>query len=434
MKPEVRYFDVYPKVVPVGREAEINIKPLFKHVRFGEAQTLNVEYLCCNSMQPDGNYAPVENFAGVPFRLENGTLAVKLFFPGESEYCIRVSVQRDGKSVIVGDFMVYALESDLFELRPFKGDFHLHSNCSDGREAPDYVAASCRRIGFDFMALTDHHRYEPSLEACAAMTELETDLKCYPGEEVHAPDNNVHIINFGGSFSVNKLFREDEARYRSEVAERAAAMPEVPEDIRFTLAASEWCYDKIREGGGLCIFCHPYWMPGQRYHISEGVITWMFRRQKFDAFELLGGFFKHQLESNNLQVARYNDERAAGRRIPIVGASDSHGCDHDLFGWYYSVVLARSSALEDLKDGVKQLNSVAIEAVESESYRVYGPFRQVRYVRFLMREFFPLHDAVCLEEGLLMLKALGGMNNAAEQLKALKGRTAEMLKKYWLEQ
>ncbi|MDD5727333.1 MAG: hypothetical protein PHV59_02105 [Victivallales bacterium] len=434
MKPEVRYFDVYPKVFPVGREAEINIRPLFGHARFSEAGALKVESLCCNSMLPDGTYSPVENLAETPFQLENGILAVKLFFPGESEYCVRVSERRDGNFTVIGDFRVYALAGDLFALRPFKGDFHMHSNRSDGHDAPDYVAASCRKVGFDFMALTDHHRYEPSLEVCSAMAELNTGLICYPGEEVHSPDNNVHIVNFGGKFSVNKLFQENEAQYRRDVAERMAAMPEVPESIRFTIAASEWCYDKVWESGGLGIFCHPYWMPLQRYHLSEELITWMFRRQKFAAFELLGGFPKTQLESNNLQVARYNEERAAGKKIPIVGASDCHFCDRDLLGWYYTVVLAHSADLEDLKNGVGQLNSVAVEQVEGESCRVYGPFRLVRYVRFLLREFFPAHDAACREEGLLMLEALSGRSEAAERLRPLKKRTLEMLDKYWFVQ
>ena len=66
------------------------------------------------------------------------------------------------------------------------------------------------------MALTDHRQYAPSLEAEQAYARIPIDLRIYPGEEVHPPDNPVHIINFGGSFSVNDLF-EDRDRYQAEV-------------------------------------------------------------------------------------------------------------------------------------------------------------------------------------------------------------------------
>ena len=87
-------------------------------------------------------------------------------------------------------------------LSPYKGDLHIHSNRSDGREPPAHVAARCRQIGLDFVALTDHHQYAPSLEAIAAFTAAPVDLALYPGEEVHAPGNPIHIVNFGGRFSV----------------------------------------------------------------------------------------------------------------------------------------------------------------------------------------------------------------------------------------
>ncbi|MEG2076134.1 MAG: hypothetical protein RRY34_06490, partial [Victivallaceae bacterium] len=69
-------------------------------------------------------------------------------------------------------------------------------------EAPIYVAARYREAGFDFMAVTDHHRYAPSLEAINFWQNKPIELKLFPGEEVHAPGNPVHIINFGSKFSV----------------------------------------------------------------------------------------------------------------------------------------------------------------------------------------------------------------------------------------
>ena len=46
---------------------------------------------------------------------------------------------------------VYSLAPDLLALRPLRGDFHMHSTCSDGKQPPAHVAARCRQIGLDFM-------------------------------------------------------------------------------------------------------------------------------------------------------------------------------------------------------------------------------------------------------------------------------------------
>ena len=53
----------------------------------------------------------------------------------------------------------------------------MHSHYSDGQESPAYVAAACRREGLDFMALTDHGQYKPSLEAQQAFENVRLILK-----------------------------------------------------------------------------------------------------------------------------------------------------------------------------------------------------------------------------------------------------------------
>jgi hypothetical protein len=332
------------------------------------------------------------------------------------------------------EFRFYALEADLFERKPYKGDLHIHSQRSDGREPPAYVAGACRRIGMDFMAVTDHRLYEPSLEAQRAFQGMPVDLRIYPGEEVHPPDNPLHIINFGGSYSLNRIFREEEARYRAEVASIAAGLEGFPEDVdRYTYASSEWCYREIRKAGGLGIFCHPYWFTRHRYDIPERLVSLLFERQPYDALEVIGGYHLYEVESNDLQVARYYEERAGGKHVPVVGVSDAHGCERDdLFGWYYTVVLSPSLELPDLVASIKELHSVAVDWLPNSPPRVTGPFRLAKYVHFLLREVFPLHDALCLEEGRLMLAALAGDGQAAGQLAEYQGRVAGLYYHLWM--
>jgi hypothetical protein len=147
---------------------------------------------------------------------------------------------------------------------------------------------------------------------------------------------------------------------------------------------------------------------------------------------LIGGYLRSQVESNVLQVARYQEERAQGRRIPIVGASDAHGCERgELFGWYFTIVFSPSPELPDLIKEIKNLNSVAVETLPNEAPRIHGPFRLVKYAAFLLREVFPAHDALCRQEGELMLAHLAGEQTAEDRLRQLQGQTERLRLRYW---
>ncbi len=424
------HFDVWPKVVPAGQSADIRIRPLYEHCRFDKCEGLAVQCVRDDGAIGDGQIAGWGQFGPVSFQREGDALLVNYTFEGEHEFAFRVIDKVRDQERVLGVFRVYALAPDLFKLRPFKGDFHIHSNRSDGKEAPAYVAASARSIGLDFMALTDHRQYQPSLDAIAAMRALPTDLRCYPGEEVHPPGSNVHIVNFGGRFSVNALFADD-SPYRREVDAASAALSAISPSRRYEVASSDWCFEKIREGGGIGIYCHPYWQPLERYYVCAEVNEAIIARQRFDALEIIGGFYRHQQESNALAIARYQEARADGKKIPVVGVSDAHGCDRDLFGWYYTVVFAPSVDFADLADGIRDLRSVAVEAVPGEFPRVVGPFRLVKYAYFLLREFYPLHDRLCAAEGQLLLNHLAGDSQAASRLAALQGQVPSMWQKYW---
>lgn len=430
MKPELGEFDVFPRVVRAGQEAEITICPLFDHTHFRPPFPYRL------LMFPAGGL-PGQPGSTTPLEIEpdwaDGMLRFRYSFANEQEYILFLENTSGLARARSYEFRFYALEDDLFNRRPYKGDLHMHSHRSDGRESPAYVAGACRRIGLDFMALTDHRQYEPSLEAIRAFQNLPVDLRIYPGEEVHPPDNPVHIVNFGGSFSLNQVFRQEEERYRAEVQAIAEGLHDFPDGVDPTIYAScAWCFEQIRSGGGLGVFCHPYWLSRHRYDISETITSLVLERQPYDALELLGGYHLFEIESNMLQVARYYEERARGKRIPIVGVSDAHGCERDeLFGWFYTVVFSHSSDLADLVQSVKDLYSVAVDALPGNPPRAHGPFRLVLYSHFLLREIFPLHDALCLEEGRQMLAALAGDPHAETLLGALQGRTTALYDHLW---
>lgn len=433
LRPENRYFDVVPRVVRADQETTVEIVPKFAHVQFRDDCKYELTYVPTGQRAVRSGWANEKNEPVTP---ADGKLLVTRYFEGEQEHVIFIEeIKPDNKRRTMGEFRVYSLEDDLFALRPYKGDFHMHSNNSDGVETPEYVAGACRRAGLDFMALTDHRNWPPSVQAAAFYENLPVDLRIYPGEEIHPPGSPVHHLAFGANASITDLWK-DEAAWRAEVQEFQKTLGDIPEGVDpFTYATSVWTFNKIREHGGLGMLCHPYWFTNRRFGVPAALLDHLFETQPFDVLELVSGFGSKSLDAmdvNGYQIARYNEERAKGKKIPVAGISDTHGVEHmETFGRYYTVCFAPSSELKDLQEAIMDLRSVAVEAIAGERPRPYGPFRLVSFTHFLLREVFPQHDELCFEEGRLMIAHSAGEAKAVESLKLLQGQTAALYDQYW---
>jgi predicted metal-dependent phosphoesterase TrpH len=335
---------------------------------------------------------------------------------------------------------------------PFRGDLHMHTCRSDGKEGPANVAANYRAKGYDFTVISDHYRYYPSLEAIEAYGDL-TDLAIIPGEEIHLPFNNVHYVNFGGTYSINALVtpskNEEKAgqtlKYRSAngnapdpipveewkemIRERAKSVPREHEAERLSFAVLEWTHEQIQAAGGLGIFPHPYWLC-QMMQLAEDYTEFVYKNKPFDAFEVLGGenIFSH----NGFQTAFYYMMREQGYDHPIVGSTDSHGStEHNRNGDICStIVFAKANERVALIDAIKEKFSVAVDTISRE-YRLVGDFRLIKYGSFLMENYFPLHDLACEAEGYYMNRYIAGDSRAHAILKAMKGQQKDMMEKYF---
>jgi len=431
--PADRYFEVLPRIVLADTEATIRV--ISRYETFPKPDcTYRLTYT------PVGRYAVKSGWvkaAAEPIVPQNNVFEIRRLFESEQEHIFRIEeVRADGKAREVGTFHIYSLKPDLFALRPYKGDIHMHSYRSDGREAPGYVIGAGRRAGLDFMALTDHYNYAASLEAIELFKNLPLDLKIFPGEEVHPPDNPVHFVSFGAREGITELYRTDQKVYRQEVQSIMNKLGNLPPGVdRFQYASSIWAFEKIRERGGLGIFAHPYWQYGNANYISYALVDYIFETAIFDALELVSGFGWDELQEvdvNNLQLNKYIEARSKGQKIPVVGISDSHSCEeNDKFGRYYTICFAPSAELPDLIKAIKEERSVAIETPAGKLPRAFGPYRLVAYTHFLLRYVLPVHDELCYEEGRLMVEYAGGKKEVIEELKLLQGQVKKYYERIW---
>ena len=254
-------YDVYPKVFLGDREKTVTVQPLGRNSAFARDKTYAVHVLKVNQGNPHAypersgrSYLSVAPDA-------DGCLRVTAYFEGEGEYYLNI---HDGDRRIC-TLAVYCLAEDMAGRIPQRGDLHLHTCCSDGHDDPVNVVANYRGHGYDFMVISDHHRYYPSLEAIRSYGDI-SDVAIIPGEEVHLPYNDVHYVNFGGSYSINALLigspndekaGEDLAwrsmdgcaparmtgdEYTAMIRERAAKVPLANESERMSYAVLEWIY------------------------------------------------------------------------------------------------------------------------------------------------------------------------------------------------
>ncbi len=449
MKRELLNYDIFPKVILVGKEATITVAPRGGHAAFTSGKAYEIHILTTTEGRRP-LYAHRKNFAHYKLTArENGSYVFTHTFDKECEYYLRIF---DGEKLVV-QLSVYAIEADLVGRYPYMGDMHMHSTRSDGREHPFVVAANYRRAGYDFMAITDHRRYYPSLETIAFYKDLNLDLKLYPGEEIHLPGNDIHIVNFGGDYSVNGLLegsdhcreKGEEPEWRSvggtcppvlsmeEYAAEVNALAEtldIPEYIeKFQYASCVWICNHIKKAGGLGIFAHPYWIYGV-YQVPEDFTDYMFETQPFDAFEVFGGLTYFQ--QNGFQVQKYHDFCAKGKRVPIVGNTDTHGSTSYNPDWHSArtMVFAKENTRDAIVDAVKSNYNVAIQDIK-DHVEVLGDLRMMKYAWFLYEHYFPLHDEICFEEGRLMKEYASGDEEAGELLRLIGRRMDKVRRKYF---
>ena len=150
------------------------------------------------------------------------------------------------------------------------------------------MVATCRMYGQDFASESDHNAYAGSEEAMAFFHHVPTDMKAYPGEEVHSQGNAVHILSVGSRESMADWFRNNQPEYEACVKAELAKMGQpLPSQFMWMTAASHVIWDRIRSRGGMAVFCHPYWRPDSRQYIPKPVSDHFYNEMYCDVIEIV---------------------------------------------------------------------------------------------------------------------------------------------------
>lgn len=451
-----QYVDVYPKVVPAGKRQTITICPTIDPGLFAGGP-LEAEVLPVQQREYPLDDTPRGHVKYVVEAGADGRLRFQHAFQGEQEHFIRV---RRGEKTLC-QVSVYSILEDLAGLIPLYGDQHVHTNHSDGREGPGFVAAEFRARGYDYIAITDHHTMSGSLAAREAFWDAPTGFHIMTGEEVHLPDCPLHVVHIGGRWSVNcrtqdhmEMMDERDPGLRARfpfawergedsdfpgtmsvedfhkvVWDYAQKLDPIPEGLpRFALAGFAWICEEIRRAGGLPIFVHPYWID-DLYHADERLTEYILTHGVADAYEVLGG--ERYFEQNGFQAVQYYELTARGHRIPIVGSSDSHrNYDNPLSQVASTITFARANRTAEILEAIRARRTVAVDRVNPSDPRLVGDYRLVKYAQFLLANYFPLHESLCAEEGRAMKDYYSGDREEGERmLRAADGRIERLWKK-----
>ena len=394
--------EIYPRVFLANRTQKLYVK--MENVCQKDFVEIKVQPMERYAIKHTKKYRvdEEERYSYFPMQTErDGLYSYEYNFMHEQKFDVKIRVNGENRAC----FRVYAVEEDLAELRAFKGDTHLHSNRSDGEGTPFEVACQYRAAGYDFIAITDHHLYTPSLEGKAAVEKWTDAFRVFRGEEVHNLSMGYfHIINFDGDDSVNEVI-ENNYEYVEKEVRRILAEEKIPDIVadKTDYAFRVFVAREIQKRNGLAVLAHPYWDVYGEYHMPVATTEALLKEGVFDAWELLAA---DDMDGNgdNLQVALWNDLLAQGYTSSVLGVSDSHSCtsDDSLFNHQFSLVFAKD--FDGIKSAIKEGDCVAVLSFNDEKFWVFGSYRYVKYARFLLNEYFPSYKELTKKHADAMLE------------------------------
>lgn len=189
-----------------------------------------------------------------------------------------------------------------------KGGLHCHTTRSDGKCTPEETFILHKQNGYDFLALTDHRKYNYKNFA------PETGITVIPGMEIDGTFDRengfrtYHTVCLGSDGESNG-FNQDEEFFCTDVKTQS--------DFQKYL-------DAVTAKNNLIFYCHPEWSgtPARYFEDLKGY----FAMEVWNS----GCVIEHDIDKN----APYWDEMlGSGHKLWGVAVDDGHQPHHHCKGW-----------------------------------------------------------------------------------------------------
>ncbi len=403
MNPQTFNFLIQPSVVPADVVTTVTIHPLGENVVFRQNETYTVRIRATETLCTDYREFPETVYTCTPN--QQGELTVTHLFAGEQKHVILLerpesdlsSPYRDltyrpkyGENV-GATLAVYSLYPDLYGLKGYKGEVHCHTYASDGVQDIPHTVGNYRAAGYDFLAITDHYISFGSEQAKSMYQNSSLAMTLLLGEEVPVAEERIHAVHLGGIASVNAYFREHKQEVLQAV-EAIAQQLDLPETVcKIDYAWRVWSANKSRELGGIAILAHPHWLWNEVYFMAEPLTEQLLKDGLYDALDLCDSDI-------DVSVALWHQMEKQGIAIPVVGSTDSHYTaaynPHTPAKGAYTLVFAHDRSEQSLLNAIKVGNSLCVMTDLSPQFAV-GPYRLVKYGRFLLDYFYPYYMWLC---------------------------------------
>ncbi|MBV1708949.1 MAG: PHP domain-containing protein [Erysipelothrix sp.] len=335
-------------------------------------------------------------------------------FEEEQEYSILIRSDALAQKRLFIETSVYALEEDLYNRKVLKGDLHMHTTYSDGLESVEHRIATARKIGMDFIAITDHNGYVGSLRSLEVLAKCFINMFALHGEEVHADNTPVHILALGAKTAIAPLVINrspvDEEKIRLIMDQFRGKLSDKVD--LYSFASSIDVFNKIKSFEGISVLCHIYWDAVKkderiRMGAPEPLIDALVDHCMFDVFEITSGAPSNDMKANYLQDIYYRERLPKG--FPIIGITDSHTTLKELgsiFGHNFTVAFVETCDEAGLLQAILDYKTISVDALVSPI--CHGSLRLSKYTTFLLSEYFPRHDEIVSIEGQEMDRILLG--------------------------
>jgi len=329
------------------------------------------------------------------YTIENNKILFTYSMPHIGEFVIKVNfTYKESKTVCL-----YCLDDVMIQLRPLKGDLHMHSICSDGKTTPFAMVLASLGAGMDFVSVTDHDNYDGSLHAIKKVEEHDIDILALAGEEVSVGGKkdmsialgNGHILSIHANQSIEDQ-RKDTDKYEAELRDITEILKTegIDENIDPAhYAKNIWVINKIKEAQGVAILAHPNWVYRDgKYHLHQAFYKEMLKTSHLDGVEVFGE--EKIKEHNNMTHLTALQTKNTHKYLAPFGNSDAHDSDHEV-GERFTILFVKEKSTSGIITAIEDGLACAVFKRANYEHQFIGKDALAQYVYFLIKEYYPKH-------------------------------------------